>query len=74
MDGVQLLTVSRPELVPLFTGLTVAQFDRLVDAAYLLLPDQYVVLPARAAVQNQAGRGAWIIDRLGPHLALEMLA
>jgi hypothetical protein len=29
---VQLLTASRPELVPLFTGLTVEQFDRLVTA------------------------------------------
>ena len=31
MRWVQLLSVSRPELIPLFTGLTVAQFERLVE-------------------------------------------
>ena len=32
LGGVELLSASRPELVSVFTGLTVAQFDQLVEA------------------------------------------
>ena len=99
MDGVQLPIASRSELIPLFTGLTVAQFERLVEAVAerggdavadgrpgrpwsLPLPDRVLLVavyyrtnltmrqlaPLFGVKQAAVHR---IVDRLGPHLALE---
>ena len=95
----ELLSTRRPELVPLFTGLSVAAFDRLVDAVAerggeavadgrpgrqwsLPLADRVLLIAVYYRTNLTMRRLAplfgitqaavhQIIDRLGPHLALD---